>query len=116
MAKEKSKTMSLLETMTKEELVELIRHSGLLFGGSAERRIKDAKGRVARRQADQAFQQYEELAQEAIEMPKDTLGQLAAWAKKFEESDRFLRRYKSLWARADLLQYGPPKKEIANAD
>lgn len=115
MAKKNSKTMSLLESMTKEELIELIRHSGFLFGRYVERRIADAKGSVARRQADQAFEQYDKLAQEAIEMPKDTLDQLAAWETKFKESERFLRRYNRLWARADLLQYGPQKKESANA-
>lgn len=115
MTKRKSKAMTKLESLTKAELIELIGDIGFLFARDTERRIADAKGSVARRQADRAFEQYEKLAQEAIKMPKGTLDQLLAWAKKSKESDRFLRRYNRLWARADLLQFGPKKKENANA-
>ncbi len=116
MANKKSKTIVTLESMTKEELIELIRHSGLLFGRSIERSIAGAQGRVVRRQAYRAFERYEKLAQEARDMPIITmdLEQLAARAKKRKEADHFYRRYERLWARADLLEFGP-KKESHNA-
>ena len=110
MGNKKSKAMTALESMSKEELVDLIKNSGFWFMRDAEQRIKDARGRVARRHADQAFDEYEKLTNQAMDMPKDTIDQLVAWGQKYKEAERFFHKYERLWKRADLLQFGPKKE------
>jgi pyruvate/oxaloacetate carboxyltransferase len=107
--------IELLRSLSREEILELIAGEWHIAHQINERQIADAKSRVARRHADQAFEQYDKLSREAIDMPKNTIDELVAWGQKYKEAERFLHKYERLWKRANLLQFGPRKKEVAHA-
>lgn len=96
-----------IERLSKEELLELLRHPLLFFpiAGLNTNDINTAKGRVLRRKADAEFKVYEEFSVQHPGAGAD-LTSLANFYKSLSEREAHYKRYSRLWKRADHLEFG----------
>lgn len=118
MTKNVAKAEERIEDLSKEELLEFIkclRENWMRDWKRIPAIIRFAKAKIMRKKAEAAFAQWEEISKLCQQMPKETLEQQLAWFQKHNEGNQFYKKWERLWEREDETEFGPRKKESANA-
>lgn len=97
--------MEMVSSLSKEELLELIRGSWRLVDLLNPQRIKDARARVLRKKADEAYKQWEAIANMKCP-PINSLEDYETFMRNHKEGEAQYKRYRTLWDRADKLEFG----------